>query len=198
MKKPLQLLLFPLLHPVQLCRWEWHVSLGQVPKIAGIRLRSADTEAVVSRCMPCLMFSAVPGQTLEVAIVKDTLSTCSLFSTFLLHIVIFIKKTKQNKCTDRHTWKPTVPYLSHLLQPEWKHVHMSHPTETECFSIHTRDEPCTLQKHPTDSRQIQDYYGTFRPQRGLENYPSSGPIVFTNDFSITSLTQVAKGPVIGF
>ncbi|KAK2880751.1 hypothetical protein Q8A67_018019 [Cirrhinus molitorella] len=45
MKKSLQLLLCSLLHPVQLCRWEWYVSLGQVPKIAGIRLRSADTDA---------------------------------------------------------------------------------------------------------------------------------------------------------
>ncbi|KAL1261129.1 hypothetical protein QQF64_008956 [Cirrhinus molitorella] len=48
MKKSLQLLLCSLLHPVQLCRWEWYVSLGQVPKIAGIRLRSADTDAALT------------------------------------------------------------------------------------------------------------------------------------------------------
>lgn len=78
MKKPLQLLLFPLLHPVQLCRWEWHISLGQVPKIAGIQLRFGDANAAVCHCVPCLMFSALPGRTLEVTIVKDTLSSCSL------------------------------------------------------------------------------------------------------------------------
>lgn len=78
MKKPLQLQPFPLLHPVQLCCWEWYVSLGQVPKIAGIRLRSVDTDAVVTYCVPCLMFSAVPGWTLEVALIKDTLSSSSL------------------------------------------------------------------------------------------------------------------------
>lgn len=76
----LQLLPFPMLHPVQLCRWEWYVSLGQVPKIAGIRLHTANADAAVTHCVPCLMFSAVPGWTLEVALIKETLSSCSLFS----------------------------------------------------------------------------------------------------------------------
>ncbi|RXN20884.1 hypothetical protein ROHU_024679 [Labeo rohita] len=106
MKKPLQLLLFPSLHPVQLCRWEWYVSLGQVPKIAGIRLRSADSDAAGESAFECT---------------------------------------------------------------------------PEMNSTHYRSLPQT-------PRQRQDYYHTFRLARGLENYPSSGLIVFPNYLSMTSLT----------
>lgn len=79
MKKPLQLLQFLLLQSVQLRCWEWYVSLGQVPKIAGIWLHSADADAMVTHCVPRLMFSAVPGWILNAAPIKDTHSSFSCF-----------------------------------------------------------------------------------------------------------------------
>lgn len=96
------------------------------------------------------------------------------FPPFKLHTVIFFRKkwVLHKKCfcerkrrKEKGTWQIGIPKSPRYLplpspptEVETVFVTASHPTGRKCFSMHTEDEFCPLQKPPTDPQTQRRHY----------------------------------------